>query len=159
MVWVSFGVNVVLTVLKLVALILSGSLAVFASFLDSVLDLLSGSILFITERVSSRQNVYKYPIGRGRMEGLAVIGFSAAMFAATGQVLVKGVEDIMEPAKIKISLDAVLSLSLSPLCPLCPPCTWSHTCTRCSGQCPSWRSRSCPRSSCTLCVASSRRPR
>lgn len=63
MVWISFGINIVLTAAKLLALILSGSLAVFASFLDSVLDLLSGSILFITERISSRQNIYKYPIG------------------------------------------------------------------------------------------------
>jgi len=39
------------------------------------------------------------------MEALAVIGFSAAMFAATGQVLVKGVEDIIDPTKIKLTLD------------------------------------------------------
>ena len=67
MVWISFGVNVILTIFKLVALVMSGSLSVFASFLDSILDLLSGSILFITERVSSKENVYKYPIGPKRI--------------------------------------------------------------------------------------------
>lgn len=39
------------------------------------------------------------------MEVLAVIGFSAAMFAATGQVLVKGVEQLIDQSLIKLKVE------------------------------------------------------
>ena len=46
----SFGLNVLLTVLKVLALVISGSMAMLASVVDSALDLLSGGVLFITQR-------------------------------------------------------------------------------------------------------------
>ena len=113
MVWLSFGINVCLTLAKLVAMIMSGSLAVFASFLDSCLDLLSGSIIFITDRIISRDNVYKYPIGRKRMEVLAVIGFSAAMFAAAAQVIVQAIQTLADIQNFDLVLNLVTGIILT----------------------------------------------
>lgn len=52
---VSFCANVILFFLKVVAAIWSLSLALIASAVDSFLDLLSGSILFFTERAGKHR--------------------------------------------------------------------------------------------------------
>lgn len=64
-IWVSFGINVILTIAKLMILIISGSVSVMASFLDSCLDLLSGSIIFIASLFQKVQphEVHTYPVG------------------------------------------------------------------------------------------------
>lgn len=48
----------------------SGSLAVIASTLDSLLDLLSGFILWFTVLSMQTPNPYQYPIGKRRMQPL-----------------------------------------------------------------------------------------
>lgn len=63
MIWLSFIINIFLVIAKLLALIWSGSLSIFASFLDSILDLLSGSIIFVANRLIAHDDPYKYPIG------------------------------------------------------------------------------------------------
>ena len=61
-------INVVLFALKLYASIESRSLAVIASTLDSLLDLLSGFILWFTAHAMRNPNQYRYPIGKNRMQ-------------------------------------------------------------------------------------------
>ncbi|KAJ1410285.1 Cation efflux protein [Sesbania bispinosa] len=63
--------NMVLFVAKVYASIESRSLAVIASTLDSLLDLLSGFILWFTAYAMSKPNHYKYPIGKNRMQPVA----------------------------------------------------------------------------------------
>ena len=48
----------------------SRSLSIIASTLDSLLDLLSGFILWYTAHSMRRENLYKYPIGNKRMQPL-----------------------------------------------------------------------------------------
>lgn len=60
--------NVVLFVAKIYASIASRSLAVIASTLDSLLDILSGFILWFTAYAMKRPNQYRYPIGKKRMQ-------------------------------------------------------------------------------------------
>ena len=61
-------INVVLFALKLYASIESRSLAVIASTLDSLLDLLSGFILWFTAHAMRNPNQFRYPIGKKRMQ-------------------------------------------------------------------------------------------
>ena len=60
--------NLVLFGAKVFASIESRSLAVIASTLDSLLDLLSVFILWFTTYSMRNPNQYHYPIGKGRMQ-------------------------------------------------------------------------------------------
>ena len=69
----SFWSNVVLFAAKIVASLMSGSMVVLVSTLDSALDLLSGGILLFTARVARRPDAATYPLGKGRAEPLGII--------------------------------------------------------------------------------------
>lgn len=62
--------NMVLFSAKVYASVRSGSLAIIASMLDSLLDLLSGFILWFTAFSMQTPNPYQYPIGKKRMQPL-----------------------------------------------------------------------------------------
>jgi divalent metal cation (Fe/Co/Zn/Cd) transporter len=71
--------NMVLFAAKVYASLRSGSLAIIASTLDSLLDLLSGIILWFTAFSMQTPNPYRYPIGKRRMQPL-VSSHSACLF-------------------------------------------------------------------------------
>lgn len=62
--------NMILFAAKVYASVRSGSLAIIASTLDSLLDLLSGFILWFTAFSMQTPNPYQYPIGKKRMQPL-----------------------------------------------------------------------------------------
>lgn len=62
--------NMILFAAKVYASVRSGSLAIIASTLDSLLDLLSGFILWFTAFSMQKRNPYQYPIGKNRMQPL-----------------------------------------------------------------------------------------
>lgn len=65
---VSNVANLFLLVVKLYASVESQSLAVIASTMDSLLDLVSGLILWLTSLAMRTPNLYHYPIGKKRMQ-------------------------------------------------------------------------------------------
>lgn len=60
--------NVVIFFAKVFACVESKSLAVIASTLDSLLDLLSGFILWFTSHAMKKPNLHWYPVGKNRMQ-------------------------------------------------------------------------------------------
>ena len=75
-----------LFVLQIYATIRSGSLAIAASTLDSLLDLMAGGILWFTHLSMKSINIYKYPIGKLRVQPVGIIIFAAIM-ATLGMIL------------------------------------------------------------------------
>nr|AFK34711.1 unknown [Lotus japonicus] len=71
--------NAVLLVLKIYVMIRTGSMAVAASTLDSLLDFMAGGILWFTHLAMKNINMYKYPIGKLRMQPVGIIVFAAVM--------------------------------------------------------------------------------
>lgn len=65
--------------LQIYATVKSGSLAIAASTLDSLLDLMAGGILWFTHLSMKNINIYKYPIGKLRMQPVGIIIFAAVM--------------------------------------------------------------------------------
>lgn len=61
------------------ATIKTGSMAIAASTLDSLLDLMAGGILYFTHLYMKRSNIYKYPIGKLRVQPVGIIIFAAIM--------------------------------------------------------------------------------
>lgn len=54
-------------------------MAIVASALDSLLDLVAGAILWFTKWSMQRINKYKYPIGKSRMQPVGIVVFAAIM--------------------------------------------------------------------------------
>lgn len=88
--------NVLLLAFKIYATIQSGSLAIAASTLDSLLDLMAGGILWFTHLSMKNINIYKYPIGKLRVQPVGIIIFSAVMATLGFQVLVQAVEQLIK---------------------------------------------------------------
>ncbi|CAL5056050.1 unnamed protein product [Urochloa decumbens] len=88
--------NIVLLVFKVYATIRTGSMAIAASTLDSLLDFMAGGILWFTHLSMKRVNIYKYPIGKLRVQPVGIIVFAAIMATLGFQVLVKAIEQLVE---------------------------------------------------------------
>ncbi|XP_021282049.1 metal tolerance protein 4-like isoform X2 [Herrania umbratica] len=93
---ISNGANGFLLALKIYATVKSGSLAIAASTLDSFLDLLAGGILWFTHLSMKSINIYKYPIGKLRMQPVGIIIFAAVMATLGFQVLVEAIEQLIK---------------------------------------------------------------
>ncbi|KAG6600071.1 Metal tolerance protein 5 [Cucurbita argyrosperma subsp. argyrosperma] len=91
--------NMVLFAAKVYASIRSGSLAIIASTLDSLLDLLSGFILWFTAFSMQTPNPYQYPIGKRRMQPLGILVFASVMATL-------GLQIILESIRILLSGDS-----------------------------------------------------
>lgn len=96
--------NMILFAAKVYASVRSGSLAIIASTLDSLLDLLSGFILWFTAFSMQTPNPYRYPIGKRRMQPLGILVFASVMATL-------GLQIILESARSLMSNDAAFSLT------------------------------------------------
>ncbi|KAE8677200.1 Metal tolerance protein 4 [Hibiscus syriacus] len=87
--------NIILLVFKLYATIRSGSIAIAASTLDSLLDLMAGGILWFTHLSMKSTNIYKYPIGKLRIQPVGIVIFAAVMATLGFQVLIQAVQQLV----------------------------------------------------------------
>lgn len=83
----SLCINAVLLVAKAYAFYISGSLAVLASLVDSIIDLLGQGALVVTSHVASIQRRGDYPVGRGRLEPVGVMICAVVMGMASIEVI------------------------------------------------------------------------
>eukprot|EP00257_Ricinus_communis_P010449 XP_002530365.2 metal tolerance protein 4 [Ricinus communis] len=93
---ISNWANILLLAFKIYATVRSGSLAIAASTLDSLLDLMAGGILWFTHLSMKSINIYKYPIGKLRVQPVGIIIFAAIMATLGFQVLVQAVEQLIQ---------------------------------------------------------------
>ena len=125
--YASMLVNILLFALKLVALVMSGSLSVLSSVVDSALDLFTGVVLFVTQRLLRPKSTdfYKYPAGKQRIEPIAIIICACVMGTASLQLITQAVQSIAKgDAKPNVSglpgailgLSVVFKLALYLLC-------------------------------------------
>ncbi|KAI1090443.1 hypothetical protein F5B19DRAFT_322632 [Rostrohypoxylon terebratum] len=90
----SFTVNFCLFVIQLYAAISTGSLSLFATAADAFMDLVSSFVMLITSRMAARASVYKYPVGRTRIETIGIILFCALMTTVAIQLLVESARSL-----------------------------------------------------------------
>lgn len=86
--------NMILFAAKVYASVRSGSLAIIASTLDSLLDLLSGFILWFTAFSMQTPNPYQYPIGKKRMQPLGILVFASVMATLGLQIILESVRTL-----------------------------------------------------------------
>ncbi|KAK4594953.1 hypothetical protein RGQ29_018618 [Quercus rubra] len=111
--------NIVLFAAKLYVSIQSRSLAVIASTLDSLLDLLSGFILWFTAHAMRNPNLYRYPIGKNRMQPVGIIVFASVMATLGLQILLESGRQFMamtqpekDPEKEKWMIGIMVSVTI-----------------------------------------------
>ncbi|KAK3583818.1 hypothetical protein CHS0354_022865 [Potamilus streckersoni] len=80
--------NVILLIIKLVAVILSGSISLICSLVDSSVDLASGLIIWLASRAVKRRKPYSYPQGRTKLEPIVIV-ILAVMMGITALELIK----------------------------------------------------------------------
>ncbi|XP_065063875.1 uncharacterized protein LOC135690291 isoform X2 [Rhopilema esculentum] len=92
---ISFFANLLLITAKAVAVGLSGSLAIVSSLVDSAVDLVSGFIIWYTSRAMRKTDIYHYPIGRTRLEPVAIVILSCIMASASVVMIRESIEGII----------------------------------------------------------------
>ncbi|XVF77823.1 hypothetical protein PTKIN_Ptkin14bG0078000 [Pterospermum kingtungense] len=111
--------NLVLFSAKVYASVESRSLAVIASTLDSLLDLLSGFILWFTAYAMTKTNHFKYPIGKNRMQPVGIVVFASVMATLGLQILFESGRELLiqaqperDPEKEKWMIGIMVSATL-----------------------------------------------
>nr|KAG5711900.1 hypothetical protein BaRGS_026341 [Batillaria attramentaria] len=104
---ITFFVNLVLLGGKLAASVLSGSLAIISSLVDSVVDLVSGLLLWWTNRAIRKSDPYVYPQGRSKLEPVSIIVLSVVMGVASLQLIREAIEMLVDLAGDSSSLPSM----------------------------------------------------
>ena len=115
---ISFYTNVCLLAVKIFAAVQSGSLSIITSALDSFLDLISGLILYFTDKHMRDMNKYLYPIGKSRMQPLGILVFACIMGTLGFQVFIEGVQQLVgkEHTHHLEDLQLVIGIMISVIC-------------------------------------------
>ncbi|KAG0258955.1 hypothetical protein BG011_002958 [Mortierella polycephala] len=115
---VSFIANIFLFILKIWTVMLSDSLAVLASMIDSLMDLLSSAIIWYSARLRSNTlDRHIYPVGKARMEPLGIIVFAVVMVTSFMQVMVQAFERLLvgsaePPVDLSVTILLLLALNI-----------------------------------------------
>lgn len=109
----SFALNVILLTVKIVASVLSGSMSVIASAADSLLDLLSGTVLVITHRIMNKSDTFRYPQGKSRMEPIGVFSFAIIMMLSSMQIMIEAIRRLVSRPEIELGVFTLSILSFT----------------------------------------------
>ncbi len=97
----SVAVAVSLASLKLLAAILTGSLALLSSTVDSLTDVLASSVTYLSVRVSRQPPDRSHRFGHGKAEALSALAQAALVLGAALFILVEGVQRLLAPQPIR----------------------------------------------------------
>lgn len=91
--------NAVLSLLKIVVGLFSGSLAVVADGVDSAGDVVASLITLFTARIISRPPNPRYPYGYGKAETVATKALSFIIFFAGAQLAISTIKQLTTPTQ------------------------------------------------------------
>ncbi|KAI2629587.1 hypothetical protein GGR54DRAFT_635769 [Hypoxylon sp. NC1633] len=96
-IYINFAANFILLAGKIAVVVSVSSMSVLASLVDAILDFLSTVIVWTTTWLISRQDQYKYPVGRRKLEPLGVLIFSIIMITSFVQVAIESLSRLTSP--------------------------------------------------------------
>ena len=96
-IYVNLAANTLLLIGKIIVMVLTSSLSVLASLVDAALDFLSTAIVWTTTKLTQRNDHYRYPVGRRRLEPLGVLVFSVIMITSFFQVALECFQKLTAP--------------------------------------------------------------
>lgn len=97
--WINLNMaaNILLLLGKVAVVLMTDSLSMVASLVDSVLDLFSTIIIFISTTIADRRDwktKLLYPVGRNRLEPIGVLVFSIIMILSFIQIAQEAIESL-----------------------------------------------------------------
>ncbi|KAK9466420.1 cation efflux family-domain-containing protein [Lipomyces arxii] len=110
-IYLNFALNVVLLGAKAAVAILSNSLSLIASLVDSALDFMSTAIIWVSATFVQSRNwklQYAFPVGRSRLEPIGVLVFSILMIVSFMQVTIEAVQRLFHSSTVEIGFSAVI---------------------------------------------------
>ncbi len=112
-IYVNLAANAILLAGKIAVIALTSSLSVLASLVDAALDFLSTAIVWTTTKLISRQDQYRYPVGRRRLEPLGVLVFSVIMITSFFQVFLECFNRLTSPdhSIIQLGIPAIIIMA------------------------------------------------
>lgn len=105
--------NLLLFALKLLAGILSGSMAVVADAFNNLSDAGSSIVTLVGFKLSSLPPDREHPFGHGRMEYLAALGVAALIMAAGWELATSSLDKILSPDRTRFSVITLVILLVS----------------------------------------------
>jgi ferrous-iron efflux pump FieF len=109
----SLSLAVLLCLAKFGAAIATGSLAVLASLVDSLTDLVASAITFASVRIAQRPPDRGHRFGHGKAESLSALAQGALVAGSAGFILLDGIQRLMAPRPITASATGVAVMSLA----------------------------------------------
>ncbi|KAL2020170.1 hypothetical protein VTK56DRAFT_8694 [Thermocarpiscus australiensis] len=108
-IYINFAANAILLAGKLAVIISVPSVSVLASLVDALLDFLSTAIVWVTTWLIRKQDHYRYPVGRRKLESLGVLVFSIIMITSFVQVALEALQRLASPDHeiIKLGVPAI----------------------------------------------------
>ncbi len=107
--------NVILFIIKLLAGLLSGSVAIIADAVNNLTDASSSVVNIIGFKLAAKPADDEHPYGHGRYEYLAALTVSVLVMVIGYETLMSGVGKILEPSAVELSIITVIILALSML--------------------------------------------
>lgn len=128
-IYVNFAMNTLLLIGKVIVAVLTNSLSVLASLVDSILDFLSTLIIWLSTRLVEQRDwrtKIDYPVGRSRLEPIGVLVFSILIIVSFLKVGDEALQKLIDgfslwpgretgetPMVVEIGVSAFLIMSLT----------------------------------------------
>jgi len=97
--WISVAGNALLSLLKVVVGIVSGSMAVLSDGLDTVSDVITSVIILLASKIVGRPPNSRYVFGRNKAENIASTILSFVIFFMGCQIVVAAVRQVLSDEK------------------------------------------------------------
>lgn len=111
--WASIGVSVLLIGAKIFAYIVTDSLALFSTLMDSLLDGAASLVNFFAVRRSLQPASREYRFGHGKAEALAALGQSAFVAGSALFLIFSAVHRLFSPQLVEESMVGIIIMVLS----------------------------------------------
>ena len=108
---VSIGINLVLSLLKMLAGLIARSGAMISDAVHSASDVLSTVVVIAGVKMSQKKPDKEHPYGHERMECVASLILAVVLGATGAGIGFKGVEKIASPEKYEIAIPGILALA------------------------------------------------
>lgn len=110
---VGIGLNIILFLIKLIAGIISGSVAIVADALNNLSDGGSSLISLVGFKLSGQKPDPTHPFGHGRFEYITGLIISMVIIMMGGELFISSIRKIVHPAELAVNKVSIVILVIS----------------------------------------------
>ena len=119
---VSLSANIILTILKVIAAIFTGSLSLVSESIHSATDVVASLLAFVSVRAAAVPPDEEHPYGHGKIENLAGFGEAILLFAVVIYIFAESFDRLLHGSQVKhvnlglwiMGISACVSVAVGP---------------------------------------------